>query len=206
MLINLKVQDFIKEVASDSPAPGGGSVAALSCSLGAGLISMLANLTINKKGYEEVTDKMKEIALMSSSAADLFLKVIDADTKAFEAFMDTLKMPKDTDEQKAARSAAIQGASKGITLVPLQLAKDAATLIDTCDYVIEVGNKNAASDGAVALTMLRSGILAAIFNVRINLGGIKDEDFVKKVADEVNEIERAVKAREEEILSKLVLY
>jgi len=205
MLINLKVQDFIKEVASDSPAPGGGSVAALSCSLGAGLISMLANLTIGKKGYEEVDDKMKEIALISNSAAELFLKVIDADTKAFDAFMDAMKMPKDTDEQKAARSAAMQGALKGAIYVPLQLAKDAATLIDTCEYAIKNGNKNAASDGAVALTMLRSGILAAIFNVRINLSGIKDGEFINKIGKEVDELEKVVKNREEAILSKLKL-
>ncbi|MCL2556336.1 MAG: cyclodeaminase/cyclohydrolase family protein [Firmicutes bacterium] len=205
MLVNLKVKDFIAEVASDSPAPGGGSVAALSCSLGAGLISMLANLTVDKKGYEEVCDKMKEVALMAKSASDKFLKVIDADTKAFEAFMDTLKMPKDTDEQKAARSAAMQGASKGITLVPLQLAIDALSLIDTCEYAIKAGNKNATSDGAVALTMLRSGILSAIFNVRINLSGIKDEEFVKRVAKQVDEIEKNIKAREAEILSKVEL-
>jgi len=205
MLINLKVQDFVREVASESPAPGGGSVAALSCSLGAGLISMQANLTIGKKGYEDQQDKMKEIALISSSAAEVFLKVIDADTKAFDAFMDAMRMPKDTDEQKSARSAAMQGALKGAIFVPLQLAKDAASLIDTCEYAIKHGNKNAASDGAVALTMIRSGILAAIFNVRINLGGIKDEEFAKKIAAEVDDIERVVKMREDTILSKLEL-
>jgi len=205
MLINLKVKDFIQEVASDSPAPGGGSVAALSCSLGASLLSMQANLTVGKKGYEAVEDKMKEVAMIAKSAADKFLKTIDDDTKAFDAFFEAMKMPKDTDEQKAARSAAMQGAAKGATLVPLQLAIDAASLIDMAKYCIENGNKNATSDGAVALTMLRSGILGAIYNVRINLGSIKDTEFVEKTAAKVDKIEKTTKEKEEEILSKVQL-
>ena len=205
MLVDLKVKDFVAQVASDSPAPGGGSVAALSASLGAGLLSMLANLTAGKKGYEEVWTEMEKIAAKAKNAADGFLKTIDDDTAAFNVYMDAIKMPKDTDEQKAARSAAMQAAAKGATNVPLQLARDAFALFDTVEYAIRHGNKNATSDGAVALVMLRSGVLAALYNVRINLGGIKDEEFVKRVASEADGLEQSVAGREGEILKGVEL-
>jgi len=205
MLVDLKVKDFIAQVASDSPAPGGGSVAALSASLGAGLLSMLANLTAGKKGYEDSWNEMEKTAARAKNAAEGFLKTIDEDTAAFNVYMDAIKMPKDTDAQKAERSAAMQTAAKGATNVPLQLARDAFSLFAPVEYAIKHGNKNATSDGAVALVMLRSGVLAALYNVRINLGGIKDEEFVKAVAKEADDLERAVMVREKEILAGVEL-
>ncbi|MCL2234757.1 MAG: cyclodeaminase/cyclohydrolase family protein [Firmicutes bacterium] len=192
MLIDLKVKDFIAEVASSSPAPGGGSVSALSSSLGAGLISMLANLTVGKDGYESVQDEIKKIADQSKVAADKFLKVIDEDTKAFDKYMQAIRMPKDTDEEKTVRIEAMQVAAKGATNVPLQLARDAFALIEVAKRATVIGNKNAESDGQVAVQMLRSGTLGAIYNVQINLGMIKDQDFVATVEKEIKSLEAKV--------------
>ncbi|MCL2861613.1 MAG: cyclodeaminase/cyclohydrolase family protein [Firmicutes bacterium] len=189
MLIEKTVKDFVNEVASNSPAPGGGSVAALSSSLGASLISMLANLTIGKEGYEEVQDEMKKIADLAKKSANKFLAVIDEDTKAFDAYMQAIRMPKDTDEQKVVRIEAMHTAAKGATNVPLQLARDAFTLIDVAEYATKKGNKNAESDGKVAVQMLKSGILGAIYNVQINLGMIKDANYISKVEEEIKAIE-----------------
>lgn len=205
MLIEKKVNEFIMDVASDSPAPGGGSVAALSAAAGAGLISMLANLTKTKKGYEEVHEKMAEIAEICTKEAAAFLCIIDEDTRAFDKYMDAIRMPKDTEEEKAARSQAMQRAAEGATNVPLKLARQAFKLTDLAEYVIKHGNKNATSDGAVAMLMLRSGILGAIYNVRINLGSIKNQEFVDKVKAEADKLEDDIKRIEIQALEKVQL-
>lgn len=205
MLIDLKLKDFVAEVASSSPAPGGGSVAAMSAAVGAGLISMLANLTRDKKGYENVHAEMANLADFCEEKSREFLAVIDEDTAAFDVYMNAIRLPKDTDEQKAARSIAIQKAAIGAAEVPLNLARNAFKLIEKAEYAIKNGNKNATSDGCVALLMLRAGILGALYNVRINLSGIRDETYVAQTTREVDEIERQANELEKRILSAVVL-
>lgn len=203
MLTELKLKDFIAEVASNSPAPGGGSVAAMSAAAGAGLMSMLANLTKDKKGYEPVHEEMAKLAAHCTLMSEKLLSVIDEDTVAFDVYMTAIKMPKDTDEQKAERAKAMQAAAIGAANVPLQLARDAFTLIKKTGYVIKNGNKNATSDGAVAFLMLRAGILGALYNVRINLGSIKDEKYVAATQNEADKLEKEVKELEIKILGGL---
>lgn len=203
MFVEKKVCDFIAEVASDSPAPGGGSVSAIAAASGAALISMLANLTKTKKGYEEVHADMEKIAEECKAASEKFLKTIDEDTKAFDAYMEAIRMPKDTDEQKSARQEAMQKAAKGATEVPLNLAREAFKLATKAEYVLKYGNKNALSDGAVALLMLRAGVIGAIYNVRINLGLIKDQEYVDVVMQETKKLETDIKEIESRLLTNI---
>ena len=205
MLIDLKIKEFVADVASDLPAPGGGSVAALTAALGTALISMLANLTIDKKGYEAVSGKMQEFADHTTLAAERFLDAIDEDKKAFETYMDAIRLPKDTQDERAARAIAMQKAAKKATNVPLMLAKDAYSLMDLAIMTTAEGNKNATSDGAIAVVNLRCAVLTAIFNVRINLGVIKDEEFVNRVKKEADDLERLAKEKETKFLQGLVL-
>jgi len=205
MLIEKTVRGFVEETFSPSPVPGGGSVAALAGSLAAALSGMVANLTIGKRGYEEVQEEMKEILERAKELKDKLLEDIDKDSKAFDKVMDAFKMPKDTDEEKERRKEAIQSALKEAALVPLEVAKDAEKIFDLAEKVIVKGNKNAVTDGAVSCMMARTAILSALLNVKINLASIKDEEFVNKVSKEVAELEERAHKLEKEILAKVEL-
>ncbi|QIB27357.1 cyclodeaminase/cyclohydrolase family protein [Caloranaerobacter azorensis] len=205
MLQDLNLKEFLEKTASKSPVPGGGSVAALSASLSASLIEMVGNLTIGKKGYEDVEDEMKEIVSICSKYREKFVNDIDRDSDAFNKVMAAFKLPKDTEEEKAARKEAIQESFKTAALVPLEVAEDAFKLLEFAAKVVEKGNKNAVTDGAVAAMMARTAVLSALYNVKINLGSIKDEEFVSKVSKQVESLESQVNNIEKEILSKVKL-
>ncbi|WP_279230350.1 cyclodeaminase/cyclohydrolase family protein [Thermohalobacter berrensis] len=201
----MSVKEFLEKTASKAPVPGGGSVAALSAGIAASLTEMVANLTIGKKGYEEVEKEMEELLNKAKELRDKFVEDIDRDSNAFDKVMESFKLPKDTDEQKEKRKKAIQEAFKNAALVPLDVAKNAYKMMDLAKVVIEKGNKNAVTDGAVACMMARTAVLSALYNVKINLGSIKDEKFVQKLSKEVEELESKVNKEEEEILSKVEL-
>lgn len=205
MLKDLSIKDFIYETASDSPAPGGGSIAALSAASAAALIEMVANLTIGKKGYEEVEEEMKELKGVASEYKEKFVKYIDEDSDSFNKIMDAFKMPKNTEEEKKARTKVIQEGFKGAATVPLNVAKDAFELLDLAKKIIEKGNKNAVTDGAVAAMSARTAVHSALYNVKINLGSIKDEEFVNNTKKEIEKLESNVNKIEEEILNKVEL-
>jgi glutamate formiminotransferase / formiminotetrahydrofolate cyclodeaminase len=183
-LVDRTVTDFVDECSMDSPAPGGGSVAALSGALGAALANMVANLTVGKKGYEAVFEEMKQVAAEAQSLKDKFMAAIDRDTDAFNKVMDAFKMPKSTPEQKDARTAAIQEGTKQATLVPLEVLRMVPKGLAFALAVAERGNKNSASDAGVAGLSLRTAAEGAWLNVRINLAGITDEGFKTEVRNE----------------------
>lgn len=205
MLQDLSLKDFLAKTASGDPVPGGGSVAALSASLSASLIAMVANLTIGKKGYEQSEEEMKKILSIADELRVKFVNDIDRDSTAFNEVMASLKLPKNNDEEKAKRKEAMQKSLKNAALVPLEIAKDAFKLMDYASEVVDKGNKNAVTDGAVAAMMARTAVLSALYNVKINLGSIKDEEFVQKTAKEVEELETKVVELEKDILSKVKL-
>ena len=183
-LVDRTVTDFVDECSMDSPAPGGGSVAALSGANGAALANMVANLTVGKKGYETVWEEMKQVAAEAQALKDKFMAAIDRDTDAFNKVMEAFKMPKATDEQKATRTAAIQDGTKQATLVPLEVLKMVPRTLALAQVVAERGNKNSASDAGVAALSLRTAAEGAWLNVRINLAGITDEAFKNQVREE----------------------
>ena len=199
-LASMKINDFINELASSSPAPGGGSVAALAGSLGAALSSMVCNLTIGKEKYSDVQDEIKEILKKSEKLKNKLIKLIDEDTEAFNDVMKAFKMPKETEEQKNKRSKAIQEGYKKATSVPLDTAKTCEKILDLAKVAAKKGNQNSITDSAVSAIMARGGVESAILNVKINLGSIKDGKFVKNINTELKKLKESSENKEKEIL------
>lgn len=204
-LKKLTVEGFINETASSSPAPGGGSIAALNAASSAALIAMVAQLTLGKEKYAASQEEMQEVAGKAGALKDQFLAFIDEDSNAFNKIMAAFKLPKDTDEAKKARSAAIQEATKGAALVPFKVGKTANELFALAEAVILRGNPNAVTDGAVAAMNARAAVRGAFLNVKINLGSIKDALFVEDLKKRMAEIEADVDAREKALLEKVKL-
>lgn len=177
-LTDKPVTSFLDDLASSLPAPGGGSVAALSGALGAALISMVCNLTLGKKGYEGVQADIEALLTQSEALRHEMVDLLEADVAAYTAYSQAAKMPRDTDEQKAVRTAAMQDALKNATMPPLHIAEAAVKIMDLCMPAAEKGNKWAVSDAGVAVLMAEAALRAAALNVLINLGTIKDQDFV----------------------------
>jgi len=205
MLINKNITDFVATTASNEPVPGGGSIAALSGALAAALAEMVANLTIGKKKYVEVNDEMVEIAKVLEGKRSQLIDLIDRDANSFDDVMKAFKLPKETDEEKAARTAAIQEGTKYAASVPLETAKVAYSIMESSMTVVVKGNKNAVTDGAVSAMMARTAVLSALMNVKINLGSIKDAAFVEQMTQEVNALEEKAIKTEAEILKAVVL-
>jgi len=201
MLANHKITEYLDKAAAGTAVPGGGSVAALNAALAAGLTEMVANLTIGKKGYEAVEGEMKTIAEKASQLRNKLTAAIDQDADAYTEVMAAYRLPKATDEETAVRKQKIQYAIKHAALVPLEVARNALAVIDLAGRAIRKGNKNAASDGAVAAMNARTAALAAIYNVRINLSSIEDDAFVEELAQEVKALETGVVEKENEALS-----
>ena len=177
-LTDKPVTNFLDELASNAPAPGGGSVAALSGALGAALVSMVCNLTLGKKGYEEVQGDIEGLLAQSEALRKQMADLLEADVAAYTAYSQTAKMPRDTEEQKATRTEAMQAALKNATMVPMRIAEAAVKVMDLCMPAAEKGNKWAVSDAGVAVLMAEAALRSAALNVLINLGTIKDADFV----------------------------
>lgn len=204
-LKKLTVEGFINETASSSPAPGGGSIAALNAASSAALIAMVAQLTLGKEKYAAAQEEMQEVAGKAGALKDQFLAFIDEDSSAFNKIMAAFKLPKDTDEAKKARSAAIQDATKEAALVPFKVGQKANELFALAEAVILRGNPNAVTDGAVAAMNARAAVRGAFLNVKINLGSIKDALFVEDLKKRMAEIEADVDAREQALLGKVKL-
>jgi len=201
LLANLKITEYLSKAAAGTAVPGGGSVAALNAALAASLTEMVANLTVGKKGYEAVEEDMKDLAGKAAQLRSTLTAAIDKDAEAYTEVMAAYKLPKATGEEKALRKQEIQDAIKHAALVPLEVAKEALQVLDLAGRAIRKGNKNAASDGAVAAMNARTAALAAIYNVKINLSSIKDDAFVEKLAQEVEDLQNQAAEKENEALS-----
>jgi formiminotetrahydrofolate cyclodeaminase len=177
-LTDKPVTTFLDELASDAPAPGGGSVAALSGALGAALVSMVCNLTVGKKKYADVQDDIEALLAQSEALRQQLTDLLEEDVKAYTAYSVAAKMPRDTEEEKAERTKAMQAALKVATDVPLRIAEAAVKVMELCMPSAEKGNKWAVSDAGVAVLMAEAALRSAALNVLINLGTIKDQDFV----------------------------
>ncbi len=198
-LQDLSLKQFLEQTSSNEPVPGGGSVSALNGAIASSLAQMLAGLTIGRKNYVEVEDLMKEYMQKFETYRTHFLNDIDRDSDAYNLVMNAFKLPKDSDEEKAIRSEKIQEATKVASLVPMEIAERAFEMLGFIAETTRKGNKNAITDGCVAMMTCRTAVLGALLNVRINLGGLKDADFVKEMAEKCNRIERETIAKEKEI-------
>ena len=201
MLKELGLQAFIEQLESNEPVPGGGSVAALSSALSSALAAMVANLTIGKKNYETVSDEMVLVAERMHTHRIEFVDLIDKDANSFDSVMKAFKLPKETDDEKAYRTNQIQEGMKYAASVPLEVAEKTAVLFDDLAFLVKSGNSNAQTDALVAAMMARTAILSALYNVKINLGSIKDEAYVAEMKAKVAVLENTAIQREKEILA-----
>lgn len=201
ILTDLTVKGFLAETAGQEPVPGGGSISALNGSIAAALAEMVANLTIGKKKYVEVEAEMQTIATEAAAIQKELVLDIDRDSDAYNKVFAAFKLPKETEEEKAVRSAQIQEMTKFAASVPMEVARRVHSLLPLIEAVVAKGNQNAITDGCVAMMCARTAIIGALLNVRINLTSIKDEDFVKTHTEEANAIEADAIRREAEILA-----
>lgn len=176
-LAEMQVTEFVNLMASDAPAPGGGSAAALEGALGAALTAMVCALTVGKKKYADVQELAVESQKKAEDLKARFVDVMDRDTKAFNAVSAVFAMPKDTDEQKAARKAAMQEALKGCTKTPFEMMQLACETLELTRSLVGRLNASAASDLGCSALSLRAAIQGAWLNVLINISGIADEAF-----------------------------
>ncbi|MBI5239872.1 MAG: glutamate formimidoyltransferase [Elusimicrobia bacterium] len=198
---------FLRELASRAPAPGGGSVAALSGALAAALCSMVSALTHEKKGYEAVRDDMEAMAVKAQGLLKSMVRAVDEDTEAFNKLMAALGLPKADEAQAAARKAAIASATKAATLEPLGVLEQQVAVLDCAMLADEYGNPNAVSDAGVAGLMARAAALGAYYNVLINLAGIKEKAWrtktLKRAETAVAQVNRKASALEASMRRKL---
>lgn len=199
-LQNLTLKQFLEKTANNEPVPGGGSISALHGAVAAALTEMLANITIGKKNYSAVEETMKLNATKASALRTEFLTDIDRDAEAYNLVFQAFRLPKDTDEQKVLRSEKIQEATKVAAMVPMEVAERAFELLDLISETTRKSNKNAITDGCVAMMTCRTAVLGALLNVRINLASIKDERFVKELSEKCNRIEKETLRKEQELM------
>ena len=200
-LINDNIRDFITCVNSSEPVPGGGSVSALCGALAAALAGMVARLTAGRKKYADVEAEMLDAIDTLGPHVDALIADIDRDSDAYAAVMNAFRMPKDTDEQKSARSAAINQATRNAALVPLQVAQRVADILPYIELVALKGNSNACTDACVAAMCASTAIRGALLNVRINLSSIDDPDFVNPIAAKADELHDIAVQAEKRILN-----
>jgi len=187
-LANMKVADFVDEVSRDTPAPGGGSIAALAGAIGSALASMVVNLSVGKGEFDGQYDALCELAEKAQDVKDDLLRAIDADTEAFNEVIAGMRMAKDTAEQQEARAAAIRAGYRTAAEVPLKTAELCRDVLDLCRQAANVGNDAVMSDAGVGALMALAGLRGAIHNVRINLPHTKDAEFIARVSAQVEEL------------------
>lgn len=195
------LEQFCAVTASNEPAPGGGSVAALAGALAASLAEMVAQLTLAKKGYEAVTGEMQDLIPKAAQLRKELLDEITRDSTSFNAYMEAIALPKSTDEEKAVRKQAMQSALKIAGEVPLHVAVTAANIMPMAALLVKKGNSNAVTDGLVAAMMTRTAVLGALLNVKINLGSIQDEAYVADMKEKIHQLEEEIIHSEAKILA-----
>ena len=199
-LTDLTVKGLLDVTAGKEPVAGGGSISALCGSIAAALTEMVAGLTIGKKKYAEVEEQMKQLVERVQKIRQQLVLDVDRDSEAYNVVFAAFQMPKDTEEEKAARSAQIQEATKIAANVPMEVARRVYSLLSDIEEVVANGNQNAVTDGCVAMMSARNAIIGALFNVRINLTSIKDEQYVADMTAEADRLEREVIEREAKVI------
>ena len=199
---NMTIQEFAMQTASNEPVPGGGSISALAGSLAAALTEMVAGLTIGKKKYADVEEEMKEAVEPMKAVCAQLLDDITRDSESFDQYMQALTLPKETEEEKAARTEAMQNGLKAAVEVPLSVAKAACSNLPYAETMGVKGNRTAVTDALVATMMARTAVLGAGFNVKINLESIKDQEYVDRIGKEVAELEKQAIEQEKKILAQ----
>ncbi len=198
--MGMTCKGFANETASESPAPGGGSVSAYIGALGVSLATMVANLSSHKAGWDDRWEEFSDWAEKGQQLKDELLFLVDEDTRAFKRIMDAFGLPRKSDEEKAARTAAIQEATKYAIDIPFRTMKRAYESMEVIKAMAEIGNPNSVSDAGVGALCARSAALGAYLNVKINAADLKDKEYLTSLMKEADEIVEKTKNAEEEIL------
>lgn len=207
LLVERTVNDFVAVVESDAPAPGGGSVSALASSLGAALTAMVGGLSVGKKKFEALEDSQKqEVIDGTEKAKELrkrLMEIVDEDTNAFNDYMEALKLPKETEEDKTKRKQAMEDAMKGAVRVPLEGAQKSLEVVKLIGSFLKYGNQGAITDAGVASLLATAGVQGTAYNVLINLGSISDQEFnddMRKKCDELVKEAKELRAEHEKVV------
>ncbi len=199
-LMQMTCADFADETASESPAPGGGSISAYMGALGASLATMVANLSSHKPGWDDRWEEFSEWAEKGQIIKNELIHLVDEDTNAFNKIMDAFGMPKNSEQEKADRTAAIQAATRYAIEIPFRVMNKSFEAFELIQAMAETGNPNSVSDAGVGALAARSAVMGAFLNVKINAAGLKDKDFVENILSKGSEIERKAQEKETEIL------
>ena len=200
----LPITCFLNKVSSAAPVPGGGSVSALYGAIASSLTTMVANLTIDKKNYHNFSNIMKEVILNMNKHSIRFLSFIDKDAEAYSLVVASFKLPKSNSDEINKREQAIEESTLYAAKIPLNIAREAAKMMELIEIVILHGNKNASTDACIAMMSARNAILGASLNVRINLTNLKDKVKAKMIEQMVIELEVAAKQKEEEMIAHII--
>ena len=200
-LTDLTSKDFLTALASSAPAPGGGGGAAMAGALAAALASMVANLTIGKEKFAAQECEVKALLQEAEQLRQDLLALVEDDAAVFNSFMACYKLPKATDAEKAARTAAIRKAAKQAAEVPLAIARASYKVLQLAHRLVIIGNPGVITDGACSALLARAALRCAEYNVRINLGLTKDEAYNEQVAAELNKLLKTAEELEEQALA-----
>ena len=200
-LTDLTSKDFLTALASSAPAPGGGGGAAMAGALAAALASMVANLTIGKEKFAAQECEVKALLQEAEQVRQDLLALVEDDAAVFNSFMACYKLPKTTDAEKAARTAAIRKAAKQAAEVPLAIARASYKVLQLAHRLVIIGNPGVITDGACSALLARAALRCAEYNVRINLGLTKDEAYNEQVAAELNKLLKTAEELEEQALA-----
>ncbi|MCA0429661.1 MAG: glutamate formimidoyltransferase [Bacteroidetes bacterium] len=199
-LINLNLRQFANETASESPAPGGGSISAYVASLGVSLATMVANLSSHKKGWDERWEEFSVWAVKGQQIKDQLLKLVDEDTNSFNKIMEAFALPKSTDEEKKLRNEAIQSATKYAIEVPFKVMELSYESILIAKEMVLIGNPNSITDAGVGALCARTAVIGAFMNVRINSSGLNDKSFVNEIVAKGKVIEENTQQIEKDVI------
>lgn len=199
-LLNMNLREFANETASESPAPGGGSISAYVGSLGISLAAMVANLSSHKRGWDDRWEEFSDWAEQAQSLKDQLLKLVDEDTNSFNAIMDAFRLPKGTTEEKATRAQAIQDSTRYAIEVPFKVMETSIQTYPIIKAMAEVGNPNSVTDAGVGALCVRAAVHGAFLNVKINTGGLKDKKFVADVLKKGKQMIQKADKLEKEIM------
>lgn len=201
-LMQLSCENFLEKLASQEPVPGGGGAAALSGAIGAALASMVANLTLGKEKFLSVEEEMQQLATTSEFLRKELLQLAQEDASVFEAFMQCYKMPKTTEAEKALRQTKIQEAAQMAAEIPLKIGEQALAVLVLAEKAAALGNPAVVTDAAVSALLARAAVRSAIYNVKINLNLIKDQEYCAVVRQKITTLEQQALAAEKNVLEQ----
>ncbi len=201
MYIEKPMRFFLDRLCSNSPAPGGGSASALTGATAASLSGMLAALTVNKKGYEQVKPEMEEILSKAESLKEELLDLLQKDTEAFNDASKAFKLPKGTEDEKKRREKAVEGGLKKATEVPLNIMEKSLEVARLAKRVLKKGNEMAISDGAISALFAEAAAIGAMINVRINFSWMKDKEYVAETEKKLGVILEEIRQIKEEAVT-----